>query len=70
MFYLGRSEELPKFVDKDLMESYSLNEEGKTAARIILQILDFYRPDITYAPMLYSITCLLLHYMEPEKVNL
>ena len=43
--------------------SYYLNETGIQVARRVVNIISYSCPDITYAPSLYPITCLLLHYM-------
>ncbi|CAG0895084.1 unnamed protein product, partial [Cyprideis torosa] len=53
----------PTFVDPLHVTSYDLNTAGiKTATRII-QVLAYSFPAITYAPGIFPLTCLLLHYM-------
>ena len=54
---------LPTFVEPSFQMSYYLNETGIQVARRVVNIISYSCPDITYAPSLYPITCLLLHYM-------
>lgn len=58
-----KSGPLPTFVEPSFQMSYYLNETGILVARRIVNIISYSCPDITYAPSLYPITCLLLHYM-------
>ncbi|XP_057372879.1 GTPase-activating protein skywalker-like isoform X1 [Daphnia carinata] len=57
---------LPTFVEPSFQMSYYLNETGIQVARRVVNIISYSCPDITYAPSLYPITCLLLHYMSEE----
>ena len=54
---------LPTFVEPSFQMSYYLNDTGIQVARRVVTIISYSCPDITYAPSLYPITCLLLHYM-------
>lgn len=59
--------EMPDFVDRDHLAFYYLNENGKAAVGRILNVLASVHPDITFAPLLYPLASLFLHYMsEPE----
>ena len=54
---------LPTFVEPSFQMSYYLNERGIQIARRIVSIISYSCPDITYAPSLFPIACILLHYM-------
>ncbi|CAG5118572.1 unnamed protein product, partial [Candidula unifasciata] len=57
---------LPAFVDLDHLHSYFLTNDGIQQAKAVMTILCNYHPDIIYCPLLYPMSCLFLHYMEPE----
>ena len=59
----AESGHLPTFVDPAFQMTYYLNDTGIRIARRVLTIVSYSCPDITYAPSLYPITCILLHYM-------
>ena len=46
------------------MNRYALSEQGVWTAERVLAVLYYNNPTITYAPALYPICCLLLHYMD------
>jgi len=58
---------LPTFVEPSFQMSYYLNERGIQIARRIVSIISYSCPDITYAPSLFPIACILLHYMTEEE---
>lgn len=58
---------VPSFVDPVYSTSYYLNDRGqKTVARILSVVCES-RPGITYAPLLYPLVSLFLHYMSEEE---
>ncbi|KAK9510012.1 hypothetical protein O3M35_004887 [Rhynocoris fuscipes] len=57
---------LPTFVEGQHRHGYHLNKTGIKIADRIVSVLGFACPDITYSPMVYPITALLLHFMTEE----
>lgn len=57
---------LPSFVDPAHTMSYHLTTAGRQQADRIISVVAFSYPAITFSPTIYSITCLLLHYMSEE----
>ncbi|XP_065575858.1 GTPase-activating protein skywalker-like isoform X2 [Artemia franciscana] len=60
---LPNSLQLPALTDQRHENTYNLTETGILAAKRVVNIVAFNSPDITYAPLLYPISCLLLHYL-------
>nr|XP_045609959.1 GTPase-activating protein skywalker-like isoform X2 [Procambarus clarkii] len=58
------SVQLPAFIDTNHKISQSLSPRGVTACERIISVIAFSHPAITYAPSLYAVTSLLLHYMD------
>lgn len=58
---------LPTFVDPCHLEHHYLSEVGVSAAKKLLSVIAHERPDIVYCPLLFGMTCLLLHYMEEQE---
>lgn len=58
--------QLPSFVDPCHLEHHYLSEAGVSAAKKLLNVIAHERPDIVYCPLLFGMTCLLLHYMEEQ----
>uniref|UniRef100_A0A0P4W7R3 TLDc domain-containing protein n=1 Tax=Scylla olivacea TaxID=85551 RepID=A0A0P4W7R3_SCYOL len=56
--------QLPAFIDANHKVSHSLSPRGVTVCERIISLISFNHPAITYAPALYGLTSLLLHYME------
>ncbi|XP_045130789.1 GTPase-activating protein skywalker-like isoform X2 [Portunus trituberculatus] len=56
--------QLPAFIDSNHKVSHSLSPRGVTVCERIISLISFNHPAITYAPALYGLTSLLLHYME------
>jgi len=54
---------LPAFVDATHCLPYHLTATGRAVADRIVNVLGYDCPDITYSPVLYPITSLLLHFM-------
>lgn len=54
---------LPAFVDATHCLPYHLTSTGRAVADRIVNVLGYDCPDITYSPVLYPITSLLLHFM-------
>lgn len=54
---------LPPFVDSSHCLPYYLNRKGHAVADRIVSVLGYTYADITYSPMLYPVTAILLHYM-------
>lgn len=54
---------MPSFVDPAYCNRYHLNAEGRKNVEKILHVIRHVKPDITYCPVLYPLTSLLLHYM-------
>ncbi|KAK7080849.1 hypothetical protein SK128_025690 [Halocaridina rubra] len=62
--------QLPSCIDLNYMISQSLSPRGVTACERVLSVVAFSNPAITYAPSLYALCALLLHYMdEPDAYN-
>ena len=55
------------FVDVSHLEHYHLMTHGVHVAKKILCIIEHERPDITYSPTLFALTCLLLHYLDEQS---
>ena len=61
---------LPSFVDKSYLERHYLTDDGASAAKRILCVIAHERPDITFSPTLFALTCILLHYLnEPSTYS-
>ncbi|XP_014284027.1 GTPase-activating protein skywalker isoform X2 [Halyomorpha halys] len=58
---------LPQFVESQHKHYYHLTKAGIKVADRIVCVLGFALPDITYSPMVYPITALLLHFMTEEE---
>ncbi|CAH1388692.1 unnamed protein product [Nezara viridula] len=58
---------LPQFVENQHKHYYHLTKAGIKVADRIVCVLGFALPDITYSPMVYPITALLLHFMTEEE---
>ena len=56
--------QLPAFIDSNHKVSHSLSPRGVSVCERIISLISFNHPAITYAPALYGLTSLLLHYME------
>ncbi|KRG03402.1 GTPase-activating protein skywalker isoform X3 [Drosophila mojavensis] len=61
---------LPAFVDATHCLPYHLTSTGRAVADRIVNVLGYDCPDITYSPVLYPITSLLLHFMSEEEAYL
>lgn len=62
--------QLPACIDVNYMISQALSPRGVTACERVLSVVAFSNPAITYAPSLYALCALLLHYMdEPDAYN-
>jgi len=57
---------LPAFVDATHCLPYHLTSTGRAVADRIVNVLGYDCPDITYSPVLYPITSILLHFMSGE----
>jgi Rab-GTPase-TBC domain len=55
---------LPPFVNKTCQERKHLTDAGVCAVKRILSVVSHERPDITYSPALFTLTCVLLHYLD------
>ena len=55
---------MPTFVDVSTKEHYHISEPGIHIAKKVICVLGTTCPDITYAPLVFPICCLLLHYMD------
>lgn len=59
---------LPSFVElTNTTNEYYLNEDGKEKAKKIVCVIGHTNPDITYAPTIYAVTMILLHYIEESE---
>ncbi|KAL9923101.1 GTPase-activating protein skywalker isoform X1 [Glossina fuscipes] len=58
---------LPAFVDAAHCLPYHLTRTGRSVADRIVNVLAYDCPDITYSPVLYPITSILLHFMSEEE---
>ncbi|CAL4124990.1 unnamed protein product [Meganyctiphanes norvegica] len=56
--------QLPAFIDAKHCEKRSLSQCGAIACERIISVITYSNPTITYAPSVYTITSMLLHYME------
>lgn len=54
---------LPTFVESNHRHLHHLDSTGKNITDRIICVLGFVCPDITYSPVIYSLTSLLLHFM-------
>lgn len=54
---------LPPFVDSTHCLPYYLNRKGHAVADRVVSVLGYTYADITYSPLLYPVTAILLHYM-------
>ncbi|KAL5280881.1 TBC1D24 family protein [Megaselia abdita] len=58
---------LPPFVDAFHCMPYHLTKKGRAVADRIVNVLGYACPDITYSPLLYPITSILLHFMSEQE---
>ncbi|XP_055376573.1 GTPase-activating protein skywalker isoform X2 [Condylostylus longicornis] len=58
---------LPPFVDSSHCMPYHLTRKGRSVADRIVNVLGYACPDITFSPILYPITAVLLHFMSEEE---
>jgi len=58
---------LPPFVDSTHCMPYHLTRKGRSVADRIVNVLGYACPDITFSPILYPITAVLLHFMSEEE---
>lgn len=58
---------LPPFVDSTHCLPYHLNRKGHAVADRVVSVLGYTYADITYSPLLYPITAILLHYLTEEE---
>ncbi|XP_064078720.1 GTPase-activating protein skywalker-like isoform X4 [Macrobrachium nipponense] len=56
--------QLPTCIDTNFLISQSLSPRGVSACERVLSVVAFSNPAITYAPSLYALCALLLHYMD------
>jgi len=56
--------QLPSFVDCSNMVQHYLTDGGVKAVYQILSVIAHERPDITYSPLLFTLTAILLHYVD------
>ncbi|OQV19749.1 TBC1 domain family member 24 [Hypsibius exemplaris] len=62
----GRSIPMPVFTDSTMTQTYYLNEDGRLKCQKILTMIEANNPQITYAPALYPLTALFLHFVQDE----
>lgn len=55
---------LPAFVDQKLMTTHGLSAEGIKACERVISVIVYNCPAITYAPLIYPLTAILMHFME------
>jgi len=55
---------MPSFVDCSHMDKHYLTDAGVKAVCRVLTVIAHERPDITYCPLLFSLTAILLHYLD------
>ena len=62
----GESEanQWPSFVDSSNMVQHYLTDTGVKATCRVLNVIAHERPDITYSPLLFTVTAILLHYLD------
>lgn len=56
--------QLPTFIDINHKISHSLSPRGVAACERVISVIAFSHPAITYAPSIYPLTSVLLHYMD------
>ena len=61
---------LPAFVDHHHLYSRALSQQGIQACQRIVSVIGFVNPSITYAPSLYPLTAIMLHFMEGKNLFL
>jgi len=54
----------PSFVDYSNMVQHYLTDAGVKATCRVLNVIAHERPDITYSPLLFTLTAILLHYVD------
>lgn len=54
---------LPTFVETNHRHLHHLNSTGKHITDRVVYVLGFVCPDITFSPVIYSLTSLMLHFM-------
>ncbi|KAL7631306.1 UNVERIFIED_CONTAM: hypothetical protein RMT77_018387 [Armadillidium vulgare] len=59
---------LPAFVDHKYVSTYGLSTEGIKACERIITVIAYNYPAITYAPLIYPITAIFMHYFEEPDV--
>jgi len=59
-----KANQLPSFVDRSNMIQHYLNDGGVKAVCRVLSVVAYERPDITYSPLLFTLTAILLHYLD------
>ena len=52
-----------------MLDTYHLNTDGCQAVKKMMHVVAKLHPEVSYAPMLCSMTSLLLHYYGEEKVR-
>ena len=57
----------PSFVDPSHVNSFHLSPKGERVARQIMCVIEHSCPDIISAPLLFPLTCLLLHFMDAPQ---
>ena len=61
---------LPSFVDPSNMMHYHLNDAGVHKCKRIVCVIGHTHPDVTYAPLVFGICSIFLHYMtETQTYN-
>jgi len=58
------SKQLPSFVDNSNLAQHYLTDSGVQAVCRVLSVVAHERPDITYSPLLFTLTAILLHYID------
>ena len=63
-----RNLRVPKMVQGDFpLSIYHLNKEGVTSLQVVLTVISFTYPQISYCPLLAPIASLCLHWMTEEE---
>ncbi|GAV00098.1 hypothetical protein RvY_10995 [Ramazzottius varieornatus] len=62
----SRSIPTPMFVDETMAKSYYLNENGRFRCRKILTMIETSQPQITYAPLIFPVAALFLHFIPDD----
>lgn len=57
---------LPSFIDRSLMQTYFLNDDGVIKLKKVTCVLSYLKPAITFSPYLYPVVALMLHYIDDE----